>query len=490
MNVGLEMSFLGTPEVYWGGREVKFPTRKTKALFIYLVVEAGSHPREKLQAIFWPESKTPLAQSALRNTLARMKASVRGVENPLLMVSEHIQFNPSCTYTRDLDLIRQVAADTPSAPITSSTISLWHKAANTVRGPFLEAFSLPDSPAFNDWILIQRTTWEQRLTLIYDRFSRYQLESFLIQPAIETVHRWLSHDALNERAYRRLMRLHFMAGDRSAAMHTYQTCRSILIKELGLQPSIETEEMLAHLRSAPLLLPAGNLPIQVGEPRWTVGDSKAFQALVTAFHQACSGNPQVGVLSGKPGVGKTRLTKEFLNWAASSRQPADILTGRAYELGGGLPYQPVIDALRVRLETENAPEDLLDDTWLVELTRILPELRERYPDLAPASCEDPTTRSKLFEAIARLGAAFSSRKPLVLLLDELQWADDGTLELLYYLARGWQNGDKPVLMLFLIDQEALSPGSALQNWLRGLAGVIPVTRISLEPFQSTGTQIS
>jgi hypothetical protein len=58
--------------------------------------------------------------------------------------------------------------------------------------------------------------------------------------------------------------------------------------------------------------------------------------------------------------------------------------------------------LRERLERENAPDDLLDDAWLVELTRILPELHERYPDLPSAAGDDSTARARLFEAIARL----------------------------------------------------------------------------------------
>ena len=61
-------------------------------------------------------------------------------------------------------------------------------------------------------------------------------------------------------------------------------------------------------------------------------------------------------------------------------QATDLLKGRAFEMGGRLAYQPLIDALRLRLEEENAPDDLLDDVWLAELSRILPELRERYPE--------------------------------------------------------------------------------------------------------------
>src|SRR5207302_6503281 len=115
---------------------------------------------------------------------------------------------------------------------------------------------------------------------------------------------------------------------------------------------------------------------------------------------ARQGQPQAVLVVGEAGIGKTRLVSEFI--ARVRAQGADILAGQAFEMGGRLPYQPLVQALRPRLEEENAPEDLLDDLWLAELSRILPELRVRYPDL-PAPTEDElTAKGRLFEAVARL----------------------------------------------------------------------------------------
>ena len=91
--------------------------------------------------------------------------------------------------------------------------------------------------------------------------------------------------------------------------------------------------------------------------------------------------------------------------------------------GGRLPYQPLVEVLRDRLERENAPEDLLSDVWLAELSRLLPELRERYPDLPEATFDETTARSRLFEAISRLGQALAEPVPLVLFVDDVQWAE-------------------------------------------------------------------
>ena len=185
-------------------------------------------------------------------------------------------------------------------------------------------------------------------------------------------------------------------------------------------------------------------------------------------------------------MGMTRLGDEFLRWAGT--QGANLLSGRAFETSGGLPYQPIIDALRERLERENAPEDLLDDVWLAELTRILPELRERYPDLQAVSGDEATARSRLFEAIARLGVSLSTRNPLILLMDDLQWADAGTLEILHYLTRSWHASRSRILLLLLMREESLAHGTGLRDWMSGLTRDIPVTRLSLAPVQASAIQ--
>ena len=465
---------------------MKFAARKALALFVYVVVETGAHPREKLQAIFWPESEPRKAQSALRSTLARIKEALRGVDDLLKIEGDRIGFNASSASFLDLNLVAQATADTQPMQLAPPTVTLLQNAVEAARGPFLEAFSLPDTPVFNDWIVIQRNVIGGRLNLIHDRLSNHQLETHLIHPAIETVNRWLILDRLNESAYRRLMRLHFLSGDRSTALKSYETCRDLLAQELGVEPSSETEEVLAYIRSSETPATVLGKQAEARNDRLSipfVGRSNEYQSLLQTFRLTKEGKPQVVVLSGESGMGKTRLGDEFLKWAGT--QGADLLRGRAYETSGGLPYQPIIDALRERLERENAPEDLLDDAWLVVLTRILPELRERYPDLPAISSDEATARSRLFEAIARLGASLSARKPLILLMDDLQWADAGTLEILHYLTRSWRVSRSPILLLILMQEESLAHGSDLRDWVSGLTRDLPVTRLSLPPVQAS-----
>src|SRR5207245_7098992 len=146
-------------------------------------------------------------------------------------------------------------------------------------------------------------------------------------------------------------------------------------------PSVEPGALAEHIRAtqaphrgsraARPAITASRPPSELVAP--LVGRAAAFSQLVAHYQQARQGQPQAVLLVGEAGIGKTRLASEFVAWAGA--QGAEVLSGQAFEMGGRLPYQPLVEAVRPRLEEENAPEDMLDDLWLAELSRILPELR-------------------------------------------------------------------------------------------------------------------
>ncbi|HEY6542748.1 MAG TPA: AAA family ATPase, partial [Ktedonobacteraceae bacterium] len=209
-----------------------------------------------------------------------------------------------------------------------------------------------------------------------------------------------------------------------------------------------------------------------------VGRVSEYIGLIEAYRACGHGQARAIVLQGEAGIGKTRLAAELLNWAAM--QGADVLQGRAFEAGGRLPYQPLVEALRGRIEQENAPEDLLDDPWLAELSRLLPELRERYPDLVAPSGDETAARVRLFEAVVRLCQALAERKPVVLFLDDIQWADAASLDVLHYAMRRWMESKTPVLLLLSLRTEMLAGTGALSSWLASMEHDVLLTRLVLE----------
>jgi predicted ATPase len=215
-----------------------------------------------------------------------------------------------------------------------------------------------------------------------------------------------------------------------------------------------------------------------------VGRQASFSQLVGSFQQARKGQPQAVLVVGEAGIGKTRLAREWVAWARA--QGAEVLSGHAFEMGGRLPYQPLVEALRPRLETENAPEDLLEDLWLAELARLLPELRVRYPDLPTPTEDELTAKGRLFEAVGRLLDALARSGPLVL-LDDLQWVDEVSLDLLRYLGRYWIKHGSRLLLLLTVRSEGLELTPALATRLVDLGRDLLVSQVPLQPLSQAQT---
>jgi DNA-binding SARP family transcriptional activator/tetratricopeptide (TPR) repeat protein len=285
-----------------------------------------------------------------------------------------------------------------------------------------------------------------------------------------------------ESGYTLLMQSHALRGNSAEAIRVFDRLRVLLREELGTAPSqdaIAVHEQLLRgeggpssagsiaSSTAPVELPAelrarGQAPL--------VGRAGELAELSRLWAAACGEHslsppvrsPRVVVLSGDAGIGKTSLAAELARRA--HEDGAVVLAGRAPEEGLA-PYQAFLEALSHYFATAS-----LDDIRAAvrehgpELAQLVPELRRRVPELPTAPVEPEGERYRLFEAVVGLLSSASQRAPILLVLDDLHWADRPTLLLLRHLSRA----ARPERLMVLIAFRTEAATDVLHDVLGGL----------------------
>ena len=257
-----------------------------------------------------------------------------------------------------------------------------------------------------------------------------------------------------ERLVAQLMLALYRCGRQRDALDVYANARKFLSNELGLEPGLALKDMQrAILAQAPALdmqvsavpagpstAPAASRPfpvptvLAIDSDRTFVGRASDLAALDSVYDEVRGGARRLVLVCGEPGIGKTRLAAQFVQRVCGDG--AIALYGRCDE-EGLLAQQPFVEALR-QYVSQCPRHELAGQLQLIsgELRRIVPELAERIADLPEPLAGDPEgARSRLFEAVCSLLCRAAQHRPLVLVLDDLHWADQSTLLLLKYLAR-------------------------------------------------------
>lgn len=416
----------GAPAIRAGGVTRALAT--TDALLLAWLALEGPSSREHLASLLWPGSAAEAARNALRQRLFRLRKQA-GAD--LVAGTTTLQLAPGITH--DLAEAASVLAD----------------------------LQVPECPELDAWLAAHRSARQAQ--------SRRGLETRIealeaagdAAGALPLALQLLQAEPLSEDAHRRVMRLHYLRGDRAAAMLAFDQCEQVLKHEVGARPSAPTLALLATIESSGTVAGAtpsrAAVPASVLRPPRLVGRESELAAL-----QGGLAAGHVVVLIGEAGMGKSRLLQALAathpGLLHASGRPGDHL----------VPYATLARALRQVLDREPSAAD--------------PGLRRVLAPLLPewASAEAPTRQPPLVQPVISLLRHASHAVP-ALALDDLHFADEATVELLQQLltpprdaaASGprWCLGLRPA-----------APGSRQQALLEALATAGPHTRLSLQPL--------
>lgn len=501
----LALYLLGTPRLEKDGKPVEFDTRKAIALLAYLAVTGQSHGRDALAALFWADYDQTRARAALRRTLSVLN-KVLGAE-ALEITRESIGLLPNGSMWSDVAEFHRLLSEPATHAHTQQEIcprclEVLGEAARLYRADFLAGFTLRDSPEFDDWQFFQTDSLRRELAGALERLTLGFAAGGDYKSAIGQARRRLALDPLDEPAHRQLMQLYAASGQHAAAIRQYRECARLLDEELGVQPMDETLRLYQEIKKqrslgsatpesrqiAQMQLvvpPVPAPPARSPEPLPLVGRAQELAAM-QGLYNGMQASGYFLVLEGEAGVGKTRLSDEFVSWVRL--RGASVITARCYSGEAYLAYAPFIEGLQGGLHA--APSDWhrsLQPHWIVEAARLLPELGRLRADLPPAApLNSPGAQTRFFEGVCQVLLALGAgASPGVLLIDDLEWADEASLDLLTYLVRRlhgrrlfvlavWRGEDLPSvhrLRRLLAETQRDGYGSAVQLARLGPASV-------------------
>ncbi|MCC6300169.1 MAG: tetratricopeptide repeat protein [Anaerolineales bacterium] len=373
-----------------------FISNKVPALLAYLAVTRRAHSRDKLAALLWGEMSDTDAKNNLRQALANLK---KFFDDELTIARDSIEFTgdgfvDSVEFESALRSASSLDAQ-PASVILTDSLCLY-------RGDFLEGFHVRDAPDFENWMLTERARLRELALQALHRLAEIELSRANYPAALEATSRLLAFDPWREEAHRQRMSALARAGQRSAALAQYQSCRRILEKELGVEPSAETTALYEQIRNAENL-PLHNLPVSTTS---FIGREAELAEIRVRL-----GNADCRLLSlvGEGGVGKSRLAlqaaqgviQQFINgvWFVPLAPVKDIegmflaIAGALkINVTGGKELQEFLRDKNLLLILDNL-EQLIGDAslkWITDTIRAAPQVKILVTSIARLNIQAET----------------------------------------------------------------------------------------------------
>ncbi len=463
----LHIRLFGSLDMRLGGDPLPpIESARAASLLVWLLLHREApQPRQHLAFLLWPDSSESQARTNLRHLIHTVRRALPEADRYLAISPGALQWRGDAHSW--LDVVAFDAALEKAADPDESLAAL-QEAIDLYRGDLLAG-------SYDDWLTDDRERYRRRYGEALERLLALLEPAGETALAMEIAERLVRHDPLHEGAYRALMRLHAVRGERARALRVFHVCAATLERELGIEPADETRDLHNALLATTALLPMPAERMRHEQLTSLVGRGAEWMRLGDRWRATQAGQAHVVLITGEAGIGKSRLAEEFRHWCAE--HGAATARTRAYPAEGLLAYEPVVAWLRMEPLASHVMH--LNATRREALARLLPEiaLEDGLPGKQPATGDDQ--RQRLFDAAA--SAILAHDAPLLLVLDDLHWCDRETLQFLHYLAR--IRPDAPLLVVATARTEELEARPAVAELLDGLRALecldeIPLGRLS------------
>ena len=458
----LEVRLLGVVEIILDGRRLRsFNSLRLQRFLALITLRRDLQHRSRLAFELWPDSDERQARTNLRKLLHDFRHSLPDI-------GEFVEI--------DNEIVRWI----PTGPSEVDVLRFHDAVAAGDRGLAARLYSGDLLPAcYDDWVLNERAKLRAEVYEVLVQLTEEAAGRDDHKATVRHAQRIIDLEPTDEAAVRVQTEAHLALGDRAAALRAYHRCAEALERDLAVAPGEALGAMYQQLRAGNLdrdevqgkeLAPVGESPFVGRDHEWNV--------LNEAWNTAREGGAHLLLVTGEPGIGKTRLALELGRRVRAEGHV--VASARAYEAAGRPPWGPVVDLLRS--DALRSHIDTLDMVWRAELARLLPELSDASRPSGPNRSGDVAQRHRLFDAVSR---AIVGDRPRLLIIDDLQWCDAETIELIGFVVRSGQTA--PVLIVGTVRSEEIPQHHPLVGLVDALGHDQAVTTVPLDPLDEATT---
>ena len=454
----MELRVLGPLEVIDGATALPLGGRKPRALLARLALDANrtvAVPRlvDDLWGEDVPDSAAKMVQIYVSQLRKVLPEGVLQTRPPGYL----IELDPEAVDATRFAQLRAEGRAALGAGDPDTAAARLREALALWRGPALAEFSEPFAGAEGAHLE------ELRLLCLEERIEA-DVARGLHADVVGELEALVARHPLRESLHRQLTLALYRAGRQAEALAAYERFRSRLDEELGIEPSPALKALQRQILNQDPRLDAPAARIRQATGDRFVGRADELGRLEATLEHAGT----TVFVAGRAGLGKTRLTAELA--ARARARGATVLSGRCIQLvGTGVPYLPLVDALR---PLRGSPAL----AGVRELSRLLPGEAGQ----APAGVPRPDSRLALFEEVLAVLGHLGTVEPVLLVLEDLQWADESTLDLVAFLGNAIQR--HRILLVATYRSDEVRPGDHLYRLTSGLVSAGAAQTLVLEPL--------